>query len=62
VVDTCLALDIAVLDALGGMKRPLDTAGVADNRVQQDELTGAPDIAFYDPDGITWELNVSPGR
>jgi glyoxylase I family protein len=57
-----LALGIADPAALQGMKQSLDAAGVPNNGVQQDDFTGSPYIAFYDPDGIAWELYVSPGR
>ena len=38
------------------VKQQLDAAGVRNNGVQDDTLTGATYIAFYDPDGIAWEL------
>ena len=38
----------------------LDAAGVRNNGVQDDTLTGARYIAFYDPDGIAWELYAMP--
>lgn len=57
-----LALGVADPAALKGMKQSLDAAGVPNNGVQQDDFTGAPYIAFYDPDGIAWELYASPRR
>jgi hypothetical protein len=38
----------------------LDAAGVRNNRVQDDTLTGTRYIAFYRPDGIAWELYATP--
>jgi len=38
----------------------LDAGGVRNNGVQDDTLTGARYIAFYDPDGIAWELYAMP--
>jgi hypothetical protein len=37
-----------------------DAAGVHNNGVQDDTLTGATYIAFCDPDGIAWELYATP--
>jgi catechol 2,3-dioxygenase-like lactoylglutathione lyase family enzyme len=51
-----LALAAADRESLAAMKTRLDGAGVPNNGVEHDELTGADYIAFYDPDGIAWEL------
>lgn len=45
--------DAAVLETL---KAALDAAGVSNNGVQVDNVTGATYISFFDPDGIAWEL------
>jgi catechol 2,3-dioxygenase-like lactoylglutathione lyase family enzyme len=58
-----LALAVADPATLEGMKAALDAAGVANNGVQQDEVTGGtPYISFYDPDGIAWEFYTNPRR
>ena len=49
------ATDIAALEQ---MQRQLEGAGVPTNGVEQDALTGATYVSFYDPDGIAWELYV----
>jgi glyoxylase I family protein len=46
----------ATADSLDALKRELDAAGVPNNGVQNDDLTKARYICFYDPDGIPWEL------
>lgn len=43
------------------MKRERDTANVPNNGIEQDELTHASYISFYDPDGIAWELYKTTG-
>jgi len=55
-----LALAVPNKDALQQMKGELDTAGVPNNGLEDDALTGATFISFYDPDGIAWELYVMP--
>ncbi|GAC1403265.1 MAG: hypothetical protein NVSMB65_20060 [Chloroflexota bacterium] len=55
-----LALAVADAAALEGMKSQLDAAGVPNNGVEHDHLTGGTYISFYDPDGIAWELYVMP--
>ena len=47
-------------ESLHELKQQLDAAGVRNNGVQEDTLTGARYIAFYDPDGIAWELYATP--
>ena len=47
-------------ESLHELKRQLDAAGVRNNGVEDDTLTGATYIAFYDPDGIAWELYAVP--
>ncbi len=49
------APDRAALDSLKGA---LDAAGVSHNAIEEDALTHAPYISFYDPDGIAWEFYV----
>lgn len=51
-----LALEVADPNVLEDMKRELDVAGVPNNGIEQDELTHAGYISFFDPDGIAWEL------
>ncbi len=51
-----VALGVPDLNALEDMKREMDKAGVPNNGIEQDELTHASYISFYDPDGIAWEL------
>ena len=56
-----LALGVANADSLYELKQQLDAAGVRNNGVQDDALTGARYIAFYDRDGIAWELYALTG-
>ena len=55
-----LALTVANAESLHELKQQLDAVGVRNNGVQDDTLTGARYIAFYDPDGIAWELYATP--
>ena len=55
-----LALAVNNAESLHELKRQLDAAGVRNNGVEDDTLTGATYIAFYDPDGIAWELYAVP--
>src|SRR6202048_3819285 len=55
-----LALAVDNAESLHELKQQLDAAGVRNNGVQDDTLTGARYIAFYDPDGIAWELYAMP--
>ena len=55
-----LALAVDNAESLRGLEQQLDAAGVRNNGVQDDTLTGARYIAFYDPDGIAWELYATP--
>jgi glyoxylase I family protein len=57
-----LALEIPDINALEDIKRELDSAGVPNNGVELDDFTHAIYISFYDPDGIAWELYVTPKR
>jgi glyoxylase I family protein len=57
-----VALGVPDLNALEDMKRELDVAGVRNNGIEQDETTHASYISFYDPDGIAWELYLTPRR
>ncbi len=54
-----VALEVANSNDLLAMKRELDQAGVSNNGIEQDELTHATYISFFDPDGIAWELYCS---
>src|SRR3979411_4156 len=51
-----VALEVADPNVLEDMKRELDVASVPNNGIEQDELTHADYISFFDPDGIAWEL------
>ena len=55
-----LALAVDNAESLHELKQQLDAGGVRNNGVQDDTLTGARYIAFYDPDGIAWELYAMP--
>ena len=55
-----LALAVDNAESLHELKQQLDAAGVRNNGVQDDTRTGARYIAFYDPDGIAWELYATP--
>jgi glyoxylase I family protein len=55
-----LALAVNNAESLHELKQQLDAAGVRNNGVEADTLTGATYIAFYDPDGIAWELYAVP--
>lgn len=55
-----LALAVDNAESLDGLKQQLDAAGVRNNGVQDDARTGARYVAFYDPDGIAWELYATP--
>ncbi len=55
-----LAVAAADIAALEQMQRQLDGAGVRNNGVEHDALTGATYVSFSDPDGIAWELYVLP--
>ncbi len=57
-----VALEVTSADVLETMKRELDLANVPNNGVEQDELTHASYISFFDPDGIAWELYSTPKR
>jgi glyoxylase I family protein len=55
-----VALGVPDLDALEAMKSGLDAASVPNNGIEPDEFIHGTYISFYDPDGIAWELYVSP--
>jgi glyoxylase I family protein len=55
-----LALAVDNAESLDELNQQLDAAGVRNNGVQDDTRTGARYIAFYDPDGIAWELYAMP--
>jgi glyoxylase I family protein len=57
-----LALSIADAAELDGLREQLDTAGVPNHGIEQDPVSGATYISFYDPDGIAWELYAMPPR
>ncbi len=47
-------------DKIPSLLAQLNAADVPNNGIQHDDLTGAQYIAFYDPDGIAWELYAMP--
>jgi catechol 2,3-dioxygenase-like lactoylglutathione lyase family enzyme len=57
-----LALAVADAAALDGLLQQLNAAGVPNNGIERDDLTGGTYISFYDPDGIAWELYAMPQR
>jgi catechol 2,3-dioxygenase-like lactoylglutathione lyase family enzyme len=57
-----LSLAVADVAALDGSLQHLNAAGIPNNGLESDALTGATYISFYDPDGIAWELYVMPQR
>jgi catechol 2,3-dioxygenase-like lactoylglutathione lyase family enzyme len=48
--------------ALQALQRQLDVAGIPNNGIEDDPLLGATYVAFYDPDGIAWELYALPDQ
>ncbi len=54
-----LALAVPDRGTLDGLKGTLDAAGVRHNGIQENPLSHAPYISFYDPDGIAWEFYVA---
>ena len=48
--------------ALDALHQQLEAAGVPNNGVQTDEMSGAAYISFYDPDGIAWEFYPARDR
>jgi len=54
-----LALAVPDRGALDGLKDTLDAAGVRHNGIQENPLSHAPYISFYDPAGIAWEFYVA---
>ncbi len=53
-----LALSVPERGALDGLREALDAAGVRHHGIQENPLSHAPYISFYDPDGIAWEFYV----
>jgi catechol 2,3-dioxygenase-like lactoylglutathione lyase family enzyme len=51
-----LALAVPNIELLQELKQQLDAESIRNNGVEDDSLLGARYIAFYDPDGIAWEL------
>src|SRR5216683_9062 len=47
-----IALAVDNAESLPELQQQLDAAGVRNNGVEDDTLTGARYIAFYDPDGL----------
>ena len=54
-----IALRVNAAD-LDSLKAQLDTAGVPNNGIEDDEVLGGRYISFQDPDGIAWELYAMP--
>jgi glyoxylase I family protein len=57
-----LALAVPDVAALDESLQHLNAAGIPNNGIESDALTGANSISFYDPDGIASELYVMPQR
>ncbi len=57
-----LALAVPDRSALDRLKETLDAAGVRHNGIQENSLSHAPYISFYDPDGIAWEFYIDSPR
>jgi catechol-2,3-dioxygenase len=57
-----LALAIADVGELEGLRRQLDAASVPNHGIEQDPATDATYLSLYDPDGIAWELYAMPQR
>lgn len=55
-----LALDVPNEDMLHVLLDKLNQAGIRNNGIEQDEMTHANYISFYDPDAIAWEFYVIP--
>ena len=55
-----LALAIANVRDLDGLRQQLDMSSVPNHGIETDAVTGATYISFYDPDGIAWELYAMP--
>jgi len=55
-----IALAAPSVAALQELQRQLDVAGVPNTGIEDDPLLGAAYVAFYDPDGIAWELYTRP--
>lgn len=54
-----IALTVDDASTLDTLKEQLDAAGARNNGVEDDAMSGAKYISFYDPDGIAWELYAS---
>lgn len=57
-----LALTVPNEQELTGLLDALNQAGVPNHGIEEDELTHARYISFYDPDGIAWEFYAAPAR
>ncbi|GCE21463.1 VOC family protein [Dictyobacter kobayashii] len=57
-----LALAVPDQQELATLLEYLTQAGVPNHGIEEDEMTHARYISFYDPDGIAWEFYASPQR
>ncbi|WP_160146047.1 VOC family protein [Dictyobacter aurantiacus] len=57
-----LALAVPDPQELNTLLEYLQQAGVPNHGLEEDELTHARYISFYDPDGIAWELYATTRR
>jgi catechol 2,3-dioxygenase-like lactoylglutathione lyase family enzyme len=57
-----LALNVPNEEMLSALLDKLNQAGIPNHGIEQDEMTHARYISFYDPDGIAWEFYVTPAR
>ena len=55
-----LALDVPNKEMLDALLEKLNQAGVPNHGIEQDEMTHATYVSFYDPDRIAWEFYVTP--
>ena len=55
-----ISLGVGDVGELARLKEQLDRSGVRNNGIEDDLVTGAKYISFYDPDGIAFELYAMP--
>lgn len=55
-----LSFRVDSLEALQGIKRDLDAAGVRNEGIKDEGAGNAKALVFYDPDGIALELYYTP--
>ena len=57
-----LALNVPQVEDLQQLLEMLNQNNIPNNGIEDDPMTHARYISFYDPDGIAWEFYVMPGR